>query len=205
MGNITAIIVVCAVCGFLILCLLFLYKRLKNKSSNSKLDKEINRYKNMNKGEYDNSQTDTNNKKAKNERKIEVKQQKAKNKTLKLQDKLNTKVNIENLEGQESIDNSDEDLKELYNETNPKNGYENHEIDNQKSENVFNEDFDESFFKQKNSKNKNLNRDEDFDKFMDEFSYSRVPKNKSILEQIDKLPPKTKAIVLNNIFNKFDD
>ena len=52
MGNMTAIIVVCSVCGVLILVLLFAYRRMSKKSSTSKLDKEINKYKRMNEGSY---------------------------------------------------------------------------------------------------------------------------------------------------------
>ena len=203
MGNITAIIVVCSVCGFLIICLLFLYKKLKSKSSKSKLDEEINRYKNMNKGDSYNSQSADNakeSKKIKKEQKVQTKQQKAKEKTLKLQEKLKAKIDVENLEQQEE-NNENEDFQNLYNETN----FEKNMEYNKANENIFDDNLNNDFFKRKKNIEKKIDRDEDFDKFMDEFSYSRAPKNKSLLEQIEKLPPKTKAIILNNIFNKFDD
>lgn len=203
MGNITAIIVVCSVCGFLIICLLFLYKKLKSKNSKSKLDEEINRYKNMNKGDSYNSQSVDNakeSKKIKKEQKVQIKQQKAKEKTLKLQEKLKAKIDVENLEQQEE-NNENEDFQNLFNETN----FEKNMEYNKANENIFDDNLNNDFFKRKKNIEKKIDRDEDFDKFMDEFSYSRAPKNKSLLEQIEKLPPKTKAIILNNIFNKFDD
>ena len=203
MGNITAIIVVCSVCGFLIICLLFLYKKLKSKNSKSKLDEEINRYKNMNKGDSYNSQSADNakeSKKIKKEQKVQIKQQKAKEKTLKLQEKLKAKIDVENLEQQEE-NNENEDFQNLFNETN----FEKNMEYNKANENIFDDNLNNDFFKRKKNIEKKIDRDEDFDKFMDEFSYSRAPKNKSLLEQIEKLPPKTKAIILNNIFNKFDD
>ena len=52
MGNMTALIVVCSVCGLLILILLFAYKKISKKNSSSKLEEEINKYKRMNEGTY---------------------------------------------------------------------------------------------------------------------------------------------------------
>ena len=53
--------------------------------------------------------------------------------------------------------------------------------------------------------NKKLSRDEEFEKFMDEHAFSRRVFDKNLLEQIKSLPPKLKAIMLSNVFNKFDD
>ena len=44
MGNISAIIVVCSVCGALILILAIAFKIVSKKSSNNKLDDEINKW-----------------------------------------------------------------------------------------------------------------------------------------------------------------
>ena len=65
--------------------------------------------------------------------------------------------------------------------------------------------FDEDFFKSFDEKPaKAKTRDEEFEEFMNEHSFSRRVLDNEVLGQIRKLSPKVKAIVLGNIFNKFD-
>ena len=48
-------------------------------------------------------------------------------------------------------------------------------------------------------------RDKEFDDFMNQHSYSRVVSNKNLIKQMNKLPNKVKALLLGNVFNKFDE
>ena len=52
--------------------------------------------------------------------------------------------------------------------------------------------------------NKNFKQD-DFEQFLDEHAYSRRILNKDILSKIKDLPPEVKAVILSNVFNKYDD
>ncbi len=49
------------------------------------------------------------------------------------------------------------------------------------------------------------NRDDDFEKFLDEHSFTRRVLDKSLLSQIQKLPPEIKAVIMSNVFDKFND
>lgn len=205
MGNITAIIVVCSICGFLILMLIFLYKKMSSKSSKSKLDEEINRYKNLNSGNVVDYSSDTKTKKELNkEKKNEIKTNKVKDKTLKLQKKLNSKITIEKLEEFENHDENNIEDQDFYLQN--QNDYQEEQVKNDlQDKNKNNSNLEEQAKKQKEKQDKDLEREKEFDKFMDEFSYSRLPNNKNIIKHIEDLPPKIKAIVLGNIFNKFDE
>ena len=52
--------------------------------------------------------------------------------------------------------------------------------------------------------NRNFKQD-DFERFLDEHAYSRRILNKDILSKIKDLPPEVKAVILSNVFNKYDD
>lgn len=52
--------------------------------------------------------------------------------------------------------------------------------------------------------NRNFKQD-DFEQFLDEHAYSRRILNKDILSKIKDLPPEVKAVILSNVFNKYDD
>ncbi len=56
--------------------------------------------------------------------------------------------------------------------------------------------------------NKNSNRQQkkdDFEEFLDEHAYSRRIINKDIMSKIKNLPPEIKALILSNVFNKYDE
>ena len=53
--------------------------------------------------------------------------------------------------------------------------------------------------------NPEFDRDEEFEKFLDEHGYSRKIFDKTLLEKIREMPPELKAIVLGNIFDRFND
>lgn len=198
MGNVTAIIVVCSICGFLILMLILFYKKLSNKSTKSKLEEEIKRYKNLNNGDavdYNYQNMNKTKKDLKKEKKVQNQTTKIENRTLKLQNKINSKISMDSLEETNHVDESNIEEAVLTSE----------EKDLLNSES-FKKNSDLERLKKQNEKfEKDLEREKEFDKFMDEFSYSRLPNNKNIMKQIEELPPKIKAIVLGNIFNKFDD
>lgn len=71
------------------------------------------------------------------------------------------------------------------------------------------DEFDDEFFKnlggKKKQEPKKLTRDEEFEEFMNEHAFSRRVLDKSVLDEIKSLSPKMKAIVLGNVFNKFDE
>lgn len=48
-------------------------------------------------------------------------------------------------------------------------------------------------------------RDEEFEQFLDDHAFSRKVFDKTLLEQIQDLPPDVKAIIFGNIFDKYDD
>ena len=50
-----------------------------------------------------------------------------------------------------------------------------------------------------------VDRDLEFEQFLDEHGYSRKIFDKPLLEKIREMPPEIKAIVLGNIFDKFND
>ncbi len=190
MGNMTAIIVVCSVCGVLILVLLFAYRKMSKKSSTSKLDEEINKYKRINEGSYFENANVSTEQKNKKQLKKGKKEQKAAKKAQKLQQKVSNSVNIDDLEDKaEQYDQNQESFTTKRDESNLKNVGEKY--------NPFEE-------QEKITSQKKYTRD-DFDDFMNEYSYSRAAVNKNLLKQMEKLPPKVKALVLGNIFNRFDD
>lgn len=47
--------------------------------------------------------------------------------------------------------------------------------------------------------------EDDFDKFMNEHSYSRKVFNRPLVEKIKKLPPDVRMLLLSNVFDKYDD
>ena len=51
---------------------------------------------------------------------------------------------------------------------------------------------------------KKKSREDDFEEFMNEHSYSRKIFDSTILNSIKDLPPKLKAIIIGNIFDKYD-
>lgn len=67
----------------------------------------------------------------------------------------------------------------------------------------------ENYDQKRRFENKNkiqkVNRDKDFEDFLNEHAFSRKVFNKSLLDKIRELPPEVKAIVLGNVFDKFDD
>ena len=73
-----------------------------------------------------------------------------------------------------------------------------------KKSNGFDDDLFKSFESKPNKENKKLSRDEEFEEFMNQHSFSRRVLDKNILDEIKNLSPKMKAIVLGNVFNKFD-
>ena len=64
----------------------------------------------------------------------------------------------------------------------------------------------QNFFKPKEIKlDAKQNRENDFEKFMNEHSYSRKILDKKMIDKIKRLPPELKAMILTSVFDKFDD
>ncbi len=56
----------------------------------------------------------------------------------------------------------------------------------------------------RNERNRN-DRDDDFEQFLNEHSFTRKVLDKSLISQIQKLPPEIKAVIMSNVFDKFND
>ena len=52
---------------------------------------------------------------------------------------------------------------------------------------------------------KKLDRDAEFEKFLDENAMSRKVVDKSLSKELQSLPPKIKALLIGNIFNRYED
>ena len=78
-----------------------------------------------------------------------------------------------------------------------------------KPQSISNEDFfkDElRKFIETNEKSKTKpDKTDDFEDFMNEHAYSRRIFNKDLLSKLRDLPPEIKAVILSNVFNKYDD
>lgn len=56
-----------------------------------------------------------------------------------------------------------------------------------------------------NKCNNATQNDDDFEEFLDEHAYSRRILNKDIMNKLKDLPPEIKAVILSNVFNKYED
>ena len=56
-----------------------------------------------------------------------------------------------------------------------------------------------------NNARADVDRDRDFETFLNEHAYSRKIFDKTLLEKIREMPPEMKAIVLGNLFDRFND
>lgn len=54
-------------------------------------------------------------------------------------------------------------------------------------------------------KSQNQNEDDDFEQFLNEHSYSRKILSGDLISKLQDLPPEIKAVILSNVFNKYDD
>ncbi len=74
--------------------------------------------------------------------------------------------------------------------------HKNNNLQNNQNPIYNNQDFDVS----KKSKST-----DDFEKFLDEHAYSRKIIGNDIRKKLNNLPPQVKALILSNVFNKYDD
>ena len=58
---------------------------------------------------------------------------------------------------------------------------------------------------QKNHSSRSQSNEDDFEDFLNEHAYSRSILNKDIMKKLKDLPPEIKAVILSNVFNKYDD
>ena len=54
-------------------------------------------------------------------------------------------------------------------------------------------------------KSQNQNEDDDFEQFLNEHSYSRKILSGDLISKLQDLRPEIKAVILSNVFNKYDD
>lgn len=158
-----------------IITLLVLLSRKKNKKKKLKLDENI--------------------KKLKSEQEQFDVKQKAE------EDKRKEEKAFENIT---LTDDVEEEFKDLFDQPNslPEINEENFDFEvepNQNREEI------EEFLKELEKQPKQKHSKDDFEEFLNEHSFSRRVFDNDLLAQIRNLPPKIKAIILGNVFNKFDD
>ena len=71
---------------------------------------------------------------------------------------------------------------------------------------LFNDEEDDETKPKKKRKKKNIdsNKEEDFEQFLDNYSYTRKIIDKDLLKKLNSYPPEIKEIILSNILNKYD-
>ena len=62
---------------------------------------------------------------------------------------------------------------------------------------------DDIKFVEKRSKSRR-NEEDDFEEFLDKYSYTRKIIDKDLLKKLNSLPPEVKEMILGNVFNKYD-
>lgn len=75
-------------------------------------------------------------------------------------------------------------------------------------ENQFKKDLKDDFFQELSRQQKRdfaPQKEDDFEKFMNDYSYSRNVVNESLLDKIKKMPPEIRMLLLSNIFDRYDD
>ena len=188
------IALICIICGGILLLFIvaIIFIRRSNKKRFQRLQENLNKYKEENKNfEQDNKITLSKEPEApQNENIIQ---------------EINEPVNIklENTQ-QENTEKSQQPIIEEYD------GWHDEPKEyKRKPQSISNEDFfkDElRKFIETNEKSKTKpDKTDDFEDFMNEHAYSRRIFNKDLLSKLRDLPPEIKAVILSNVFNKYDD
>lgn len=188
------IALICIICGGILLLFIvaIIFIRRSNKKRFQRLQENLNKYKEENKNfEQDNKITLSKEPEApQNENIIQ---------------EINEPVNIklENTQ-QENTEKSQQPIIEEYD------GWHDEPKEyKRKPQSISNEDFfkDElrKFIETNEKSKKKPDKTDDFEDFMNEHAYSRRIFNKDLLSKIRDLPPEIKAVILSNVFNKYDD
>lgn len=188
------IALICIICGGILLLFIvaIIFIRRSNKKRFQRLQENLNKYKEENKNfEQDNKIT------------LSKEPEAPQNENIIQEINEPADIKLENTQ-QENTEKSQQPIIEEYD------GWHDEPKEyKRKPQSISNEDFfkDElRKFIETNEKSKTKpDKTDDFEDFMNEHAYSRRIFNKDLLSKLRDLPPEIKAVILSNVFNKYDD
>lgn len=188
------IALLCIICGGILLLFIvaIIFIRRSNKKRFQRLQENLNKYKEENKNfEQDNKIT------------LSKEPEAPQNENIIQEINEPAGIKLENTQ-QENTEKSQQPIIEEYD------GWHDEPKEyKRKPQSISNEDFfkDElRKFIETNEKSKTKpDKTDDFEDFMNEHAYSRRIFNKDLLSKLRDLPPEIKAVILSNVFNKYDD
>ena len=188
------IALLCIICGGILLLFIvaIIFIRRSNKKRFQRLQENLNKYKEENKNfEQDNKIT------------LSKEPEEPQNENIIQEINEPAGIKLENTQ-QENTEKSQQPIIEEYD------GWHDEPKEyKRKPQSISNEDFfkDElRKFIETNEKSKTKpDKTDDFEDFMNEHAYSRRIFNKDLLSKLRDLPPEIKAVILSNVFNKYDD
>ena len=188
------IALICIICGGILLLFIvaIIFIRRSNKKRFQRLQENLNKYKEENKNfEQDNKIT------------LSKEPEAPQNESVTQETSEPINIKLENTQ-QENTEKSQQPIIEEYD------GWHDEPKEyKRKPQSISNEDFfkDElrKFIETNEKSKKKPDKTDDFEDFMNEHAYSRRIFNKDLLSKIRDLPPEIKAVILSNVFNKYDD
>lgn len=188
------IALICIICGGILLLFIvaIIFIRRSNKKRFQRLQENLNKYKEENKNfEQDNKIT------------LSKEPEAPQNENIIQEINEPAGIKLENTQ-QENTEKSQQPIIEEYD------GWHDEPKEyKRKPQSISNEDFfkDElrKFIETNEKSKKKPDKTDDFEDFMNEHAYSRRIFNKDLLSKIRDLPPEIKAVILSNVFNKYDD
>lgn len=188
------IALLCIICGGILLLFIvaIIFIRRSNKKRFQRLQENLNKYKEENKNfEQDNKIT------------LSKEPEAPQNENIIQEINEPADIKLENTQ-QENTEKSQQPIIEEYD------GWHDEPKEyKRKPQSISNEDFfkDElrKFIETNEKSKKKPDKTDDFEDFMNEHAYSRRIFNKDLLSKLRDLPPEIKAVILSNVFNKYDD
>ncbi len=188
------IALICIICGGILLLFIvaIIFIRRSNKKRFQRLQENLNKYKEENKNfEQDNKIT------------LSKEPEAPQNENIIQEINEPAGIKLENTQ-QENTEKSQQPIIEEYD------GWHDEPKEyKRKPQSISNEDFfkDElrKFIETNEKSKKKPEKTDDFEDFMNEHAYSRRIFNKDLLSKLRDLPPEIKAVILSNVFNKYDD
>lgn len=188
------IALICIICGGILLLFIvaIIFIRRSNKKRFQRLQENLNKYKVENKNfEQDNKIT------------LSKEPEAPQNESVTQETREPADIKLENTQ-QENTEKSQQPIIEEYD------GWHDEPKEyKRKPQSISNEDFfkDElrKFIETNEKSKKKPEKTDDFEDFMNEHAYSRRIFNKDLLSKLRDLPPEIKAVILSNVFNKYDD
>ena len=188
------IALICIICGGILLLFIvaIIFIRRSNKKRFQRLQENLNKYKEENKNfEQDNKIT------------LSKEPEAPQNENIIQEINEPAGIKLENTQ-QENTEKSQQPIIEEYD------GWHDEPKEyKRKPQSISNEDFfkDElrKFIETNEKSKKKPDKTDDLEDLMHEHAYSRRIFNKDLLSKIRDLPPEIKAVILSNVFNKYDD